>query len=998
MSEELKKEKTTKETTEEKTSTKEAPKETKTKKSTIKLRNIFVFMAILVFALIITVAYRAESLKVQEIGENYITVFEQNFKNKFRVGLTAFIFVYVTVRISNKFTKKGLKSFFDEEKKEMPKLPSKSAAFIMALIASIVCSIFITEKFSVFANSAVFGRTDGVFGADIAYYMFTLPFIESIFIALMIFTIVLIAYTAFYYIIVFNMFFDGVDAETIKKSLFIKQLIVYLMILVILFAGYVIITSQNIFTGDMMSIQDEEETKLAGAGITDITVKLWGYRILAIVIIFAVIRLLKYVKKGSFNQCVISIAIVPVYLFCMFLIMLYSDYIYVGSNELDRQKSYIKNNIENTKDAYGININQNEIDSYDAITLEEAQKNEDLIDNIPLISSDVTLNMIEEQQENTGYYTYERTSLANYNNKLVYLTPREILNDFGMSYNNRTFKYTHGYNTLITTATDEDNDGYAEYLAESYNDKFDYKHINEPRIYFGLETDSIIATNTDFGKEYDYPITATKYEENVYNGKAGLELGFLDRLVLGFANRNLKLAFASDINENSKIITNRNIIERAKILLPGVKYDENPYLVISDDGRLVWVIDAYTTSNEYPYSQMTVLVSEKTGAKEKINYIRNSIKVLVDAYDGTTKFYITDRTDPIALTYENMYPGLFSKTEIPSDIAEHFVYPEFLYGVQAGMIAMYHDISEDTLYRGDDVWKITPSNMNAKSSTMEPYYTMLKTPDSKEEEFGLVVTFNKEKKQSITGYMVGTYKDGKPELRLYKFNGNNNIPGIISLNNQIDQDTTISAQLELLNTAGVKLVKNIIVVPIENTLLYVEPVYQVNLNEQEGAVPALKKVIVASGNTVAIGNTLDEALNNLFSDYAVDFEFVDTEDIEDLVDAIIRANNNLSDSLNSNNFEMIGKDLSRLENLINQLETARKKELEEEEKLLKETQGNPAQELFDKVENILEDNSENINTTNTLNTTNTTNTTNEILNTTVRNTISNAVLEENTVR
>ena len=155
MSEELKKEKTAKETTEEKTSTKEAPKETKTKKSTIKLRNIFVFMAILVFALIITVAYRAESLKVQEIGENYITVFEQNFKNKFRVGLTAFIFVYVTVRISNKFTKKGLKSFFDEEKKEMPKLPSKSAAFIMALIASIVCSIFITEKFSVFANSAV---------------------------------------------------------------------------------------------------------------------------------------------------------------------------------------------------------------------------------------------------------------------------------------------------------------------------------------------------------------------------------------------------------------------------------------------------------------------------------------------------------------------------------------------------------------------------------------------------------------------------------------------------------------------------------------------------------------------------------------------------------------------------------------------------------------------------------------------------------------------------
>lgn len=980
MSEELKKESTTKESTVQNKVTVEK------KKKTLKLRNIFVFVAIILFALVTAIVFRAEYLKVKEIGEDYITLFEENVRNKEKVGITVFVIVYIITYISNKFIKRGLKKFFDQEKKEMPKLPNKSTAFILALIAAALCSIFITEKFAVFANSAVFGKTDGVFGADISYYMFTLPFIESIFISLMLASIVLIVYTAFYYIIAFNVYFDGVDGETIKKSLFIKQLIVYLMILVMLFAGYVIITSQNIFTGDMMSIQDEEETKLAGAGITDITVKLWGYRILAVVIVFAVIRLLKYVKKSNFNQCVLSIAIVPLYLFCMFLVMLYSDYIYVGSNELDRQKDYIKNNIERTKDAYGININQNEIDSYDALTLDEAQENEDLIKNIPLISEDVTLSMVDEQQENTGYYSYDRTMLANYNNKLVYLTPREILGDYGISYNNRTFKYTHGYSSIITTATDDNNDGYAEYLVSNYNDKFNYKEIKQPRIYFGLETNSIIATNTDFGKEYDYPITGTKYEENVYDGDAGLKLKFLDRLVLGFANRNLKLAFASDINEESKIITNRNILERAKILLPGIKYDDNPYLVISDEGKLVWVIDGYTTSNEYPYSQMTVLVSEKTGAKEKINYIRNSIKVLVDAYDGTTTFYITDRTDPIALTYENMYPGLFSKAEIPEDIAEHFVYPEFLYGVQAGMVAMYHDISEDTLYRGDDVWKITPSNTNAKSSTMAPYYTMLKTPDSEDNEFGLVVTFNKEKKQSITGYLVGTYKNGKPELSLYKFNGNNNVPGIISLNNQIDQDTTISDELEMLNTSGVKLMKNIIVIPIENTLLYVEPVYQVNLNEQEGAIPVLKKVIVASGNTVAIGNTLEEALNNLFSDYAVDFEFVDTEDIEDLVDAIIRANSNLSESLNANDFEMIGKDLSRLESLINQLQVVREKELEEEEKLLKESEASPAQELIDKVENILEDN--------LLNET----TTNQILNSTIRETVNNSVLNQNVVR
>lgn len=925
------------------------------------IRTILVMVAFLVFTLIITVFFRAEYLKIKEVGENYIDVFFQKLKNISLVATITFLLTYIIIYISNKFIKMGLKKFFDEEKKEIPKLPNKSLCFILSLISALFCSTFLTEKYITFINAAIFGKTDGVFGIDISYYMFTLPFIENVFITIMVGIIVLIVYTAFYYIISLNVYFDGVDGETIRKSIFLKQLVFYLAILVVFFAGYIIINSQNIFNDDMMSIQDIEKTKLAGAGLADITIKLWGYRILSVIIVFAVGRLLKYIKKSNFNQCIISIAIVPIYLFCMFLVIIYFDYIYIGSNELDRQKNYIKNNIEKTKEAYGINISQNEIENYDAITFEEIQENENVIKNIPLISSDVILSMINEQQDNIGYYSYYRTMLAKYNNKLVYLTPREILGNYGISYNNRTFKYTHGFSAIITTATDTNNDGYAEYLVTNYKDNFEEQKIKEPRIYFGLETNSIIATNTDFGKEYDYPITGTKYEENTYDGLAGLTLNFFDRLVLGFANRNLKLAFSSNIKQETKIITNRNIIERAKILLPNIKYDENPYLVITDDGRLVWVIDGYTTSNKYPYSQMTVFTDETTGVKEKINYIRNSIKVLVDSYDGTTTFYITDRTDPIAITYENMYPGLFSKTSIPSDISKHFVYPQFLYSVQAEMIGMYHDVSEDTLYRGDDIWKVSSSIINSKNTNMVPYYTMLKAPNSNENEFGLVITFNKEKKQSITGYLVGTYKDTKPELKLYKFNGKNSVPGIISLNNQIDQDTAISSELEILSTSGVKLIKNMMVIPIGDTLLYVEPVFQVNLNEQEGAIPILKKVIVASGNTVAIGNNLEEALINLFSDYAVDFEFIDMEDIEDLVDAIIRANKNLSESMEAKNLEMIGKDLSRLENLINQLEIVRNKELEEEEKLLKESQTNIAQDLLDKVENILEDSNQNEN-------------------------------------
>lgn len=934
---------------------KEVKNTTKEKNRKLTLRTLLVLVAIAIFAVIAIITFRAEYLNMHEIGKEYVAVFEQNVKNKICVGFVTFVIAYILVYISNRFIKKGLKSFFEDEKKEMPKLPNKSFAFVFALATAGICAFALSKDFAIFANSAVFGKSDGVFGFDISYYMFSLPFIQDLIITTIIFLIVLIAYVALYYVITFNIYFDGVEGETIKKSIFLRQLITYLMVIVILFASYIIINSQNILTGDMLSIQDEEETKLAGAGLTDITIKLWGYRILAIVIVLAIVRFFKYLKHKSFNQCVASIAVVPVYLVCMFLVMLYFQGVYVGSNELDREKDYIRQNIEKTKEAYGININQTDIASYSTITSEEIEANSELIKNIPLISEDVTLSMVEEHQETTGYYNYDRTMLANYNNKLVYITPREISNDNGISYNNKTLKYTHGYSVIVSTASDSNEDGYAEYLLSDYGNNFDGIEIKEPRIYFGLETNSVIATNTNFGKEYDYPLSATKYEENVYSGKAGQTLNFWDRLVLGISNKDLKLAFSSYINENTKIITKRNILDRVETVLPSIRYDDNPYLVISKEGRLIWVIDGYTTSNQYPYSQMTVLVDKVDGSKEKINYIRNSVKVLVDAYDGTTTFYITDRTDPIIMTYDKIYPGLFADTEIPEDIAEHFIYPEFLYQIQAQMVGMYHEISEDTLYRGDDVWKITPITSSTSGTPMKPYYTMLKTVDQKEAELGLVVTFNKEKKQSIISYLVGAYRDGKPVLALYKFNSNSNVAGIAGLNNQIEQDATISAELETLNSSGVRLIKEMKIIPIEDTFLYVEPIYQVMLNEEE-EIPVLKKVVVASGNTVAIGNNLSEAIENLFTDYAVDFEFVDTEDINNLIDAIIRANNNLEQSMNSNDLEMMGKDLSKLETLIKQLEATRKKELEEEEKLASEQETTPVEELIDKVENILDSN------------------------------------------
>ena len=271
------------------------------------------------------------------------------------------------------------------------------------------------------------------------------------------------------------------------------------------------------------------------------------------------------------------------------------------------------------------------------------------------------------------------------------------------------------------------------------------------------------------------------------------------------------------------------------------------------------------------------------------------------------------------------------------------MYPKFLYEIQADMINTYHDISEDTLYRADDIWQITPKASQTKSTVvgveMEPYYTMVKTIDTNGSKLGLFLTYNKYGKQNITSYLVGTVKNGKSNLSLYKFNLESNVAGIMQLNNQIEQDAAITKQLEDINTSGTRLIKDMIIVPIDNTLLYVEPIYQVMLND-DSQIPILKKVIVASGNIVAIGDSLEKAISNLFNDdYAVDLEFINIEDISALVDSVIKANNNLKDSLNASDFEMIGKDISTLQARINQLETARKNELErlaEQERLNKD--------------------------------------------------------------
>ena len=501
------------------------------------------------------------------------------------------------------------------------------------------------------------------------------------------------------------------------------------------------------------------------------------------------------------------------------------------------------------------------------------------------------------------------------------MSPREINTTDTSTYNNKTYEYTHGFGSVITYANGVDIAGNIEYVQKGFNTD-NQINIDEPRIYFGMQTDSAIITNLSNKSEFDYPITSTKSAEHKYNGEAGIKLDFIDRLILSIANKNVDVTF-SKISEESKVLLNRNIIQRAKKIIPELQYDEEPYMIITDDGKQLWVLDAYTTSNEYPYSQRTTIYSE--GYSKQINYIRNSIKVLIDSYNGTVDFYIMDKTDPIAIAYSKVYPNVFKDGEsIPETIYSHFVYPEYIYNVQAEILKIYHNVTEDVLYRGDDIWDYTNYSSTSKaniSTRLEPYYTMVKQDNRN--KVGLVVPYTVEGRQNITGYLIGTDDNGKLKLKMYKYASGSNIIGPEQLDKEIEQDETISTEIKSVNVTGTKISKNLIVVPINDKLLYVESVYQHQLNEKNN-IPLLKKVVVASGTKVAVGDNLEEALENLVSQSAVNIKVESTDTLEDLISTIIDSNNNLKESTASQDFEMIGKDITKLQSLIDELEEQNK--------------------------------------------------------------------------
>lgn len=895
------------------------------KKKFLTIRRIIVLIFILLFAIITYINFRGNYIEYEELGENYLKTFLTREKIRYSVIGTNFIFIFIIMYFSGIRIKKGLKEFFIKEEKEIPRLPNKSIALMFSAIESLIIEKIFTANIILLISNTSFGETDPIFHLDISFFMFIEPILKMMTIYIICILVGKLLYSYGYYVIVFHRFFDGIDREKLKTSILMKTIYKSIIFIAIFWAIYILICSMDIVFDNFLTT--DNNIKLAGAGIVDSTLKYWGYNLLAIIILISMCKATISLREGKQSKALKDLIIIPLYFVILFIVMILFDFILVRPNKFDKEKKYIESNINLTKRAFAIDCDIQNIEYSGTINIEDIQNNDTIIENAVIVDKQIVLDNLNETQIGTGYYTYNTAKILRYdidgNKKLVYAAPREIVSN-KRTYNSKTYEYTHGYGMIFTSATHYTSDGKIDYIQNDITGKENKINILTPQIYYGLETNTTVVTNAKNKKEFDYSDGSNEYESN-YQGNAGVTLNFVDRLIIGIKEKNINLALSSAITSDSKVLLNRNILKRARLALSDVIYDENPYAVVDNNGNIYWVIDAYTISSSYPYSTYTGIVVN--GQRKNINYIRNSIKVIINSYNGEMKFYITDRTDPIAMAYRKVYPELFQDldTSIDESIQEQFIYPEFLFNVQSKMLEEYHNTKADVLYRSDDTWekiKYKNTQKGKNNNTMNAYYTMVKIEDKS--QVGLIQMYSLKNKQTLNAYLIGITENGENKLYTKILRSDAIIIGPAQLDIQISQDETIQKEIDSLQVTGAKITKDMIMVPIEDTILYIEPIYQTLLNESK--LPVLKKVIVASGNKLAIGDNLQQAVTNLISKSAVNIEIDSTDELDDLIDTIIKANNNLTDSLEKNNWELIGSDIKKIQELIKLLDKRVKNE------------------------------------------------------------------------
>lgn len=600
-----------------------------------------------------------------------------------------------------------------------------------------------------------------------------------------------------------------------------------------------------------------------GAGFTDVNITLWMYRILCGLAILSAIMFIVQMGRKKYK----SLLTVPVIMILVGLVgtgagILIQNFV-VSPDEINKESQYLERNIQYTQYAYQLDdVDIKAFAADNKLTASDINANVETINNIRINDFDPAQQFYNQTQSIRQYYTFHDVDVDRYmiNGKYTqtFLTAREIdENKIDTSWLNRHLKYTHGYGATLSRVDKVTSSGQPDVLIGNIPPESEVKEIEitRPEIYFGELSNEYIVVNTD-EKEFDYPDgQSNKY--TMYEGKAGIKLNFFNRVLFSIKEGSLKLLVSSNIDSDSKIIIYRNVIDRVRKIMPHLSYEADPYMV-AVDGKLYWMMDAYTTSSYYPYSEP---IDGNTGST---NYIRNSVKVVVDAYNGDTNFYVVDEKDPIATTFQKIYPTLFkSFDEMPEGLKSHIRYPNYLFEIQASVYAKYHMEDVNVFYQREDMWDIASEIYGMEKKQMTPNYYIAKLPGEQKAEFFNSIPFTPKSKQNMTALMVAR-NDGENygQLVLYQFPKSRTIYGPEQIEAQIDQNTEISKEFSLWSSAGTKYRRgNMFIIPINTSILYVEPVY---LEATNSSIPEVKRIIVAYNDKIAYEETLADCLISLF--------------------------------------------------------------------------------------------------------------------------------------
>ena len=803
------------------------------------------------------------------------------------------------------------------------------------------------EKVLLYLNQSSFNIFDPVFGKDIAFYVFTLPFFQSILKFGMFAIIAAFIITALIYVLNGQVSWGMVSGdpklpEQRQVKLSIKGSRKSKLHLSFLGSLFFILIAMHYYL-KRYSVLYSTRGIVTGAGYTDVHVTL---PILTFVIIIAVVIALELfiwpniLKKKNIIPLSIGAFLVIAFV-ALSVLPGVVQYFKVLPNELKVERPFIDNNIKFTRLAYGLdNIEEVSFDASTELSPTLMKDNPGTFANIRLWDHRPLKQTYNQLQEIRSYYDFNDVDIDRYTidgkYRQVMLSARELnqnqLASSAQTWVNQKLVFTHGLGATLSPVNQFTSEGLPHLLVKDIPPKTDIDSlkITRPQIYYGEGPQEYVITNTAT-EEFDYP----KGDQNMYTtytGKGDVKIGsFWQKLLFTIRFGDLKLLLTGDISPESKVLFYRNIHERTAKLAPFLTMDPDPYVVISD-GKLVWMHDGYTTADSYPYSEFT-----KIEQFSYINYIRNSVKVVTDAYDGSPTLYVSDTKDPIVQTYMNIFPSLFtSMKDMPADLREHVRYPELMFKIQSAKYGTYHMKDANVFYNKEDVWNI-PKEVygEGKEIAMEPYYIIMKLPDQDKEEFVLMTPFTPQNKDNMIGWLAAR-ADGKDygKLVVYKFSKEKLVYGPMQIEARIDQDATISEQLTLWGQRGSTVIRgNLLVIPIDHSIIYVEPLYIIADKTQ---LPELKRVIVSDGTRVIMERELDTALAKLFnidkmttttrtltSEDGEEFTVTSEDNIKlenDLVAQALRYYTNVENSMQEGDWSGIGQNLDNLKLILMELE------------------------------------------------------------------------------